>query len=111
MEYGVDRDRCLRLLVEYGVWKATYQGTTVALVNDSVHLGSAPDAFQTRIDRTQELLAQPGSAAFIPDVGSCNVQLSFRSDHQLNGHSGHAPCASPLPRAAPKSGFPVDSLS
>src|SRR5450759_3027281 len=32
-------------------------------------------------------------------------------DHQLNGHSGHAPCASPLPRAAPTPGSSVDSLS
>src|ERR1035437_1247808 len=111
MKYGVDRDRRLRLLVQHGVWKATYQGAAVALVNDRVHLGSAPDAFQTRIDRTQELLTQSGSAAFIPDVGFCNVQLGFRSDHQIHGHSAHAPCASPLPRAAPKPGFSVDSLS
>src|ERR1035438_5187170 len=48
---------------------------------------------------------------FIPDVGFCDVQLGFRSDHQLNAHSGHAPCASPLPRAAQKPGFSVDSLS
>src|SRR5450759_4658849 len=32
-------------------------------------------------------------------------------DHQLNVHSGHAPCASPLPRAAPEPGSSVDSLS
>jgi hypothetical protein len=42
--------------MKYGVWKATYQGSTVALVNDRVHLGPAPGAFQTRIERTQELL-------------------------------------------------------
>ena len=111
MKYGVDRDRGLRRLVKHGVWKATYKGATVALVNDRVHLGSAPDAFQTRIDRSQELLTQSGSAALIPDVGFCNVQLGFRSDHQLNGHSGHARCASPLPTAAQQPGFSVDSLS
>src|ERR1039457_1457563 len=88
MKYGVDRDHRLRLLVEHGVWKPTYQGATVALVNDRVHPGLTPDAFHTRIDRTQELLTQSGSAAFVPDVGFCNVQLGFRSHHQLNGHSG-----------------------
>jgi hypothetical protein len=80
MKYGVDRDRRLRLLVEHGVWKTTYQGATIALVNDRAHLGSAPDALQTRIDRTQEILTQSGSAAFIPDVSFCNVQLGFPSD-------------------------------
>src|ERR1035438_9252879 len=111
MKYGVDRDRRLRLLVEHGVWKPTYQGATVALVNDRVHPGLTPDAFHARIDRTQELLTQSDSAAFIPDVGFCNVQLGFRSDHQLNGHTEHALCVSPLPRAAQKPGFSIDSLS
>src|SRR5437660_1036530 len=105
MKYGVDRDCRLRRLVKHGVWKATYEGAAVALVNDRVHLGSAPDAFQTRLDRTQELLTQPGSAAFIPDVGFCNVRFGFRNDHQLKGHSRRGRCASPLPRAAPKPGF------
>jgi len=60
-------DRRLRQLVEHGVWKATYQGATVALVNDRVHLGSAPGVFQTRIDRTRKLLTQSGSPASIPE--------------------------------------------
>jgi hypothetical protein len=38
--------RRLRWLEKHGVWKATYEGATVALVNDRVHLGSGPDAFQ-----------------------------------------------------------------
>src|ERR1035437_1744033 len=59
MKYGVDRDRRLRLLVQHGVWKATYQGAAVALVNDRVHLGSAPDAFQTRIDQLRNSSPSP----------------------------------------------------
>ena len=88
MEDGVDRDRRRRLLVEHCVWESPYQGATVVLVNDRIHLRSAPDAFQTRIDRSQELLTQSEPATLIPDAGFRNVQLGFRSDHQLNGHSG-----------------------
>jgi hypothetical protein len=110
MKDGVNRDRGLRMLVEDGVRKAAYEGAAVALVNDRVHLGTAPDAFNARIDRTQELLTQPGSPAFIPDTGICDIRLGFRSDHQLSGHGGHAPYVSPLPRAVPKPGFSIDSL-
>jgi hypothetical protein len=67
------------MLVEDGIRKATYRGATVAIVNNRVHLGSTPDAFDARIDRTQELLAQPDSATFVPDAGFCNIQLGFRT--------------------------------
>jgi len=63
MKYGVDRDRRFQRLVKHGIWKATYQRATVTLMNDGVNRGSTPDAFQTRIDRTQELLTQSGSAS------------------------------------------------
>lgn len=45
MKYGVDRDRSLRRLVKHGVWKAAYQGATVALVNDRVYLGREAGRF------------------------------------------------------------------
>ena len=77
MEYA-----CARL-VKHGVWKATYQRATVALVNDRVHVGSAPDAFQTRIDRTQELLT---SSALRPSTRrrplQCPTRLRERSPAQ-----------------------------
>src|SRR5438876_7874151 len=41
------------------------------------------------------------------DGSTCHRQGTSR----LNGHYGHAPCASPLPSAAPKPGISVDSLS
>src|ERR1017187_312071 len=50
MKYSVDRDRSLRRFVKHGVRKAAYERATVAFVHDRVHLGSAPDAFQARID-------------------------------------------------------------
>jgi len=40
MKYGVDRYHLLRLLVEHGVWKATYRRAAVSLVNDRAHLRS-----------------------------------------------------------------------
>ncbi len=111
MEYGVDRNPRLQPLVEHGIWKATYQRAAAALMNDGENRGSTPDAFQTRIDRTQELLTESSSSAVLPNVGLRNLQLGFRRDHQINGRSGHAPGILHLPRAVPKPGSSVDSLS
>ena len=55
-------------------------GATVAIVNNAVHLGSTRNAFDARIDRTQELLTKPDSATFVPDAGFCDVQLGFRNE-------------------------------
>ncbi len=90
-QYGINRDRLICMLVENSIRETTYQSAAITLMNDGEHIGLAPNALNTPINRTKELLSQSDSAAFVPSVSFRDIQFSFWCNDQLSGHSGRGP--------------------
>jgi len=66
VKHRVDCYRRFGVFEKDGVSKSSYQAATVRLVNERIDEGLAADALNTRIERTEELLAHTHLAGFIP---------------------------------------------
>jgi hypothetical protein len=81
VKHGVHRYRRFCTLEKDGVWKPPHQSPAVRLVNHGIDQRLAADALDTRIERTEELPAQPQPVSFIPDIRFGDIELGIRREN------------------------------